>query len=229
MGELLAKLDDLGIAENTVVIFATDNGAEKFTWPDGGTAPFRGEKGLGWEGGFRAPFAIRCPAKIPAGQMLNGIFSLEDVVPTVMAAAGVTDVNERLLDGYNQLAYLTGESDESARHEFVHYGEGQLFAIRYNNWKVHFQTKDDWFAGALVQPTVPQPVNLRNDPLGQHMDAPYYPRYAGEKLWTVLPAAALVQQHVATFEMFLPRQPPADFNPQGLVEKVLAAAQRHGN
>ena len=99
VGELLDKLDELGIADNTIVVFTTDNGAEKFSWPDGGTSPFRGEKGLGWEGGFRAPFLIRWPGKIPAGQVLNGIVSLEDVVPTVMAAAGVPDVKEQLLDG----------------------------------------------------------------------------------------------------------------------------------
>lgn len=196
VGELLAKLEELGIADNTVVIFASDNGAEKFS------------------------------------------------VPTIMAAVGVPDVTERLLggyqagdkhfrvhlDGYNQLPYLTGETDESPRHEFFYYGEHELFAIRYNNWKVHFLTKDDWFAGATVRPTVPRPVNLRVDPLEQHMDAPYYPFYVGEKLWTILPAAAIVQQHVATFQEFPPRQAPAGFNPQGLVEALLkAAAQRQGN
>lgn len=244
VGELLKKLDDLGIADNTIVVFTSDNGAEKFSWPDGGTSPFRGEKGLGWEGGFRAPFLIRWPAKIPAGQVLNGIFSLEDMVPTIMAAAGVPDVKEQLLqgyqagdkhfrvhlDGYNQLPYLTGEIDESPRHEFFYYGERDLYAIRYNNWKVHFQMKDDWFAGALVQPTVPRPVNLRVDPFEQHMDAPCYPVYAGEKLWTVMPAAAIVQQHVATFDDFPPRQAPPGFNPQSIVEAVIhAAANRQGN
>ena len=126
VGELLAKLDMLGIADNTIVIFTTDNGAEKFSWPDGGTSPFRGEKGLGWEGGFRAPFLVRWPGQIPPEQVLNGIFSLEDVVPTVMAAVGVPDIKEKLLngyqagpkhfrvhlDGYNQLPYLTGASSE---------------------------------------------------------------------------------------------------------------------
>ncbi|HJW35562.1 MAG TPA: sulfatase-like hydrolase/transferase, partial [Actinomycetes bacterium] len=244
VGELLAKLDALGIADNTIVVFATDNGAEKFTWPDGGTTPFRGEKGLGWEGGFRAPLVLRWPGKIPAGRVLNGITSLEDIVPTVMAAVGVPDVKERLLegyqagdkhfrvhlDGYNQLPYLTGETEESPRHEFYYYGERELYAIRYNNWKVHFQTKDDWFGGTLVRPTVPRPVNLRADPFEQHMDAPAYPLYVGEKLWTVLPAAAIVQQHVASFTEFPPRQAPPGFNPQAMVETVLqTAAQRQGN
>jgi arylsulfatase len=244
VGELLKKLDDLGIADNTIVIFTTDNGAEKFSWPDGGTSPFRGEKGLGWEGGFRVPFLIRWPGKIPAGQVLNGITSHEDVVPTVMAAAGVPDVKEKLLqgyqagektfrvhlDGYNQLPYLTGETGESARNEFFYFGERDLFAIRYRNWKVHFLLKDDWFAGGTLKPTVPRPVNLRNDPFEQHMDAASYPNYAGEKLWTVLPAGAILQQHMATYQEFPPRQAPPGFNPGQLVEAVLrTAAEGIGN
>ncbi|MCW2803340.1 MAG: aslA2 [Propionibacteriaceae bacterium] len=244
VGELLDKLDDLGIADNTVVVFATDNGAEEFTWPDGGTTQFRGEKGLGWEGGFRAPLLVRWPDRIPVGQVLNGIMSLEDIVPTMMAAAGVSDITEQLLegygsgdrefrvhlDGYNQLPYLTGETEESPRHEFFYYGEHDLFAIRYNNWKVHFLIKDDWFAGAMLRPTVPRPVNLRVDPLEKHMDAPSYPVYAGEKLWTVLPAAAIVLKHANTFVDFPPRQAPPDFNPQAMLRTVMnAAAQRQGN
>jgi arylsulfatase len=105
VGQLLAKLDELGIADNTIVIFTTDNGAEKFSWPDGGTSPFRGEKGLGWEGGFRAPFLMRWPGKVQAGQVLNGIVSLEDVVPTIMAAVGIPDIKEKLLNGYQPTAW----------------------------------------------------------------------------------------------------------------------------
>ena len=244
VGELLAKLNELGIAEDTIVMFTTDNGAEKFTWPDGGTTPFRGEKGLGWEGGFRVPFVMRWSGRIPAGQVLNGIVSLEDVVPTVMAAAGVPDAKEQLLqgydaaekhfrvhlDGYDQLPYFSGESEESPRNEFFYYGEHELYAIRYRNWKVHFQVKDDWFAGQSMRPTVPRPVNLRVDPFEQHMDAPYYPLYVGEKLWTIMPAGYILQQHAATFTEFPPRQAPADFNPQEMLNSVLnAAASGVGN
>jgi len=243
VGELLAKLDELGIADNTVVVFATDNGAEKFTWPDGGTSPFRGEKGLGWEGGFRAPLIMRWPGEIGPNQVLNGIISLEDIVPTIMAAAGVPDIKEKLLeghqagekyfrvhlDGYNQLPYLTGEVDGSPQHEIFYYGEHDLFALRYNNWKVHFQVKDDWFAGALLRPTIPRPVNLRVDPFEQHLDAPSYPIYAGEKLWTVLPAAAIIQQHADTFTDFPPRQAPPDFNAQSIVDATLKAAAQRGD
>jgi arylsulfatase len=170
--------------------------------------------------------------------VLNGIVSLEDVVPTVMAAVGVPDIKEQLrdghqagakhfrvhLDGYNQLPYLTGESAESARNEFFYYGEHELYAIRYRNWKVHFQIKNDWFGGQAMRPTVPRPVNLRADPFEQHMDAPAYPLYAGEKLWTVLPAAYLLTLHARTFQEFPPRQAPAAFNPQEMLDRVLKVA-----
>ena len=242
VGELLKKLDELGIANNTIVIFTTDNGAEKFSWPDGGTTPFRGEKGLGWEGGFRVPFVMRWPGRIPAGQVLNGIFSLEDVVPTVMAAAGVPDVKEKLLtgykagdktykvhlDGYNQLPYLSGQSQQSARREFFYYGEANLYAIRVDDWKIHFQTKNDWFGGQAVTPTVPRPVNLRADPFEQHMEAPYYPLWAGEKLWTVVPASAFVQQHLESFKAFPQRQNPAGFNVGEAVGQALRVTTAGG-
>ena len=238
VGELLAKLDQLDIAQNTVVVFTTDNGAEKFSWPDGGTSPFRGEKGLGWDGGFRAPFAMRWPARIPAGRVLNGIFSLEDVVPTVMATAGVPDIKEKLLsgyqagakrfrvhlDGYNQLPYLTGESEVSARREFFYYGEHDLFAIRYQDWKMHVKIKDDWFAGQTITPTVPRPVNLRADPFEQHMDAPAYPIYVGEKLWTIMPAGYILKLHAETFKAFPPRQAPPEFNPEAMLAQAIKAA-----
>jgi len=221
-------------------VFTTDNGAEKFTSPDGGTLPFRGEKGLGWEGGFRAPCVIRWTDHIPPGQVLNGIAALEDIVPTVMAAVGVPDIKEKLaeghqaggktfsvhLDGYNQLPNLTGEVEESPRDGFFYYGEHELYALRYRNWKVHFQVKDNWFAGQARTPTVPQPVNLRVDPFEQHMDAPFYPLYAGQKLWTVLPAAYLLQMHAETFKQFPPRQAPANFSAENMLASVLHAAGR---
>ncbi|MDO8981063.1 MAG: arylsulfatase [Afipia sp.] len=240
VGGLLKKLDDLGIADNTLVIFTTDNGAEKFTWPDGGTSPFRGEKGLGWEGAFRVPFLIRYPGKIPAGRVVNEITSHEDVLPTVLAAAGVPDIVEKCkagytageknfkvhLDGFNQLPFLTGGVKESARHEFLYYGETSLYAIRYKNWKVHFELKEDWFRGQAIKPTVPQPVNLRADPFEQHMQAPAYPNYAVDKLWTVLPIATLVEQHLATFKDFPQRQTPIDVDVVAMAQRVMQSAAR---
>jgi arylsulfatase len=181
---------------------------------------------------------MRWPGHIPPGQVLNGIVSLEDVVPTVMAATGVPDIKEQLLqgyragdknfrvhlDGYDQLPYFSGESEESPRNEFFYYGEHELYAIRYRNWKVHFQVKDDWFAGQSIKPTVPRPVNLRVDPFEQHMDSPGYPLYVGEKLWTIMPAGYILKLHADTFKEFPPRQAPANFNPQEMLDAVLSTA-----
>jgi arylsulfatase len=244
VGQLLDQLDELGIADNTIVVFTTDNGAEKFSFPDGGSSPFRGEKGLGWEGGFRIPFGIRWPNTIPGGQVLNGILSLQDVLPTIMAAAGSPNIKEQLLeghragekhfkvhlDGHNQLPYLTGEVDESPRRGFFYHGETELYAIRVNNWKVHFQVKDDWFRGQLKKPTMPMVVNLRVDPWEHSIDAPGYPLYAGEKLWAVLPAAAILKQFLDTFEEYPPSQAVPGFNPAEMMGPVYqAAAARQGN
>ena len=240
VGQLLKKLDDLGIADNTLVIFTTDNGAEKFTWPDGGTSPFRGEKGLGWEGGFRVPFMARWPEQIKPGQVKNGITSHEDVLPTVLAAAGVLDIVEKCkvgyaagertfkvhLDGYNQLPYLTGTQKDSSREEFLYYGESQLFAVRFRNWKVHFQIKDNWFQGTTIQPTVPQPVNLRADPFEQHMESGNYPNYAVDKLWTVMPVQAIIGEHLATYKEFPQRQKSADFDMDAVLENALQAGAK---
>jgi arylsulfatase len=112
---------------------------------------------------------------------------------------------------------------ESARHEFFYYGEANLYAIRDDDWKIHFQVKDNWFAGQLETPTVPRPVNLRVDPFEQHMEAPYYPIYAGQKLWTVVPAQAFVRQHLESFKAFPQRQNPAGFNLGDAVSQALRA------
>src|SRR4249919_1194894 len=153
VGQLLDKLKELGIEDNTIVMYSTDNGAEVFTWPDGGTTPFRGEKNTNWEGGYRVPTAIRWPGVIPPGTINNEIFSHEDMLPTLLAAAGDTTVKEQLLkgmkvgdktfkvhlDGYNLLPYLTGQAAENPRKEFFYFGdEGDLFCLRYDNWKFVF-------------------------------------------------------------------------------------------
>ena len=127
------------------------------------------------------------------------------------------------LDGYNQLPYLSGQNQDSARREFFYYGETSLYAIRVNDWKIHFQLKNDWFAGQAMTPTVPRPVNLRADPFEQHMEAPNYPVWAGEKLWTVVPASAFVQQHLESFKAFPQRQSPAGFNVGDALGQALRA------
>src|SRR6185436_12764590 len=153
VGKLLKKLDDLGIADNTIVVFTTDNGAEMMTWPDGGSTPFRGEKATNWEGGFRVPTLIRWPGVITPGTISNDLFTHEDFIPTFCAAAGQTDIVQKCLDGYttngktfkvhldgyNMLPFLKGDIKEDPRKEFVYWSDdGDLFALRYGRWKVSF-------------------------------------------------------------------------------------------
>ena len=153
VGQLLDKLDELGIADNTIIMYSTDNGAEVFTWPDGGTTMFAGEKATQWEGGFRVPCAIRWPGVIKPGTVINDIGAHEDMLPTLLAAAGDTTVKEDLLkgrqaigrnykvhlDGYNLMPFLKGEVEKSPREEFLYWtDDGNVAALRYNDWKITF-------------------------------------------------------------------------------------------
>jgi arylsulfatase A-like enzyme len=157
VGILLKKLKDLGVADDTIVIYSTDNGNELIMWPDGGTAPFRGEKGTTWEGGVRVPLLIKWPGKIKPGSVSNGVQSHEDLYVTLAAAAGLPDIKEKLikghkmngstykvhLDGYNNLNHWLGKSDKSARREYFYYDETDLMAIRVDNWKMHIGVKPE--------------------------------------------------------------------------------------
>ena len=183
VGELLDLLDELGIAENTIVIYSTDNGPHMNTWPDAGMTPFRSEKNTNWEGAFRVPQMIRWPGRIPAGVVSNEIVSHHDWLPTFLAAAGAPDIVEQLkaghtigdttykvhIDGYNLLPYLTGEVDTSPRPGFVYFSDdGDVLALRFDNWKVVFM--EQRVQGTLriwAEPFVPcasQAVHLRTDP-----------------------------------------------------------------
>ena len=153
VGQLLKKLDDLGIADNTIVVFTTDNGAEVVSWPDGGTTPFRGEKATNWEGGYRVPMVIRWPGTIKPGTVYNEMFSHYDLIPTFAAAGGDPDIVDKCLrgaqignktfkvhlDGFNLIPFFKGEAKEAPRKEFVYWNDdGQLVAIRVNDWKCVF-------------------------------------------------------------------------------------------
>ena len=153
VGQLLAKLDELGIADNTIVMYSTDNGAEELSWPDGGATPFRGEKDTNWEGGWRVPCAIRWPGVIKPGTVYNEVFSHQDMLPTLLAAAGEPDIVEKVkkghqagaktfkvhLDGFNLTPFFKGETKENPRPGFLYWSdEGDLMALRYGDWKVHF-------------------------------------------------------------------------------------------
>ena len=222
VGALLKKLEDLGIADNTIVIFSTDNGAEKFTWPDGGTTPFRGEKGTTWEGGFRVPQMVRWPGHIKPGTVINDIFSHEDWMPTLLAAVGEPDIKEKLLkghqaagknfkvhlDGYNQMDLLTGKGPGKRKEIFYFDAGGNLNAVRYNDWKAHFTIMEGSINEAYRKtPSWPIIVNLRMDPYEVGMDAAMYVRnFYAETMFMFVPAQAYVAKFLETFKEFPPTQ-----------------------
>jgi arylsulfatase len=241
VGELLKKLDDLGIADNTIVMFTSDNGAEIFSWPDGGNHPFRGEKGTVYEGGFRVPMLAKWPGVIKPGSIVNDIMSAEDWLPTLLAAAGEPDIKQKLLaghtagdktfknhlDGYNFMPFFKGEVEEGPRHEFFYFSDNaDLMAIRYNAWKVSFKTiLGNLFTGNEATTNVPLVTNLRADPWERYQsEAMLYGRWWGEKLWTMLPAVAIVGQFLQTFKEF----PPSQVSGTLSLEKALAQLQDGG-
>ncbi|MFV0589946.1 MAG: arylsulfatase [Draconibacterium sp.] len=223
VGQLLAELEELGILDNTIVMFSTDNGAEKATWPDGGTNPFMGEKGTTWEGGFRIPCVIRWPGVLKPGTIDNNIYSHEDMMPTLLAAAGVPDVKEKLLkgysangknfkvhlDGYNLLPYWQGEVEEDPRKEIFYFSQGgSLNALRYQDWKAHFTILKGAINEAVEEkPAWPVLVNLREDPYERMWDESqmYIPWYI-ENMWAFVPAQAITAEFLKTFEEFPPVQ-----------------------
>jgi arylsulfatase A-like enzyme len=234
VGELLKKLDDLGIADNTIVVFTSDNGAEIFSWPDGGNHPFRGEKGTTYEGGFRVPAVLRWPGVVKPGTIINDIFGSEDWLPTFLAAAGNPNVKEALLkgvkvggktfknhlDGYNFLPFFKGEVDKGPRHEVFYFTDnGDLTALRYDDWKVSFKTiKGNLFNGKEDSTNVPLVTNLRQDPWERYQtESMLYGRWWGDKLWTLIPASAAVGQFLATFKEYPPSQAGGSFG----IEKAL--------
>lgn len=233
VGVMLDKLEELGVADNTIVVFSTDNGAEKFTWPDGGTTPFKGEKGTTWEGGFRVPMMVRWPGNIKPGTVINDIFSQEDWMPTLLAAVGEPDVKEKLLkghkaagktfkahlDGYNQLDLLTGKADEGARKEIFYFDAGgNLNAVRYKDWKIHFSIMEGAINEAYRKtPSWPLIVNLRMDPFEVGPDAALYVRhFYADQMWMFVPAQAIVRKFLETFKEF-----PATKGSSLSIEKVV--------
>ncbi len=242
VGELLAKLDELGIADNTIVMYSTDNGAETFTWPDGGTTPFRGEKNTTWEGGFRVPMMVKWPSRIKPGQVSNEIISMEDWLPTILAAVGEPDIKSKLLtghsaigrdynvhlDGYNMLPYFTGEADESPRQEMFYFtDDGQLSALRYGQWKVMFTEQRAHGIHVWQEPYVtlraPKIINLLRDPFERaDWESGAYEKWYFERLFLLSPAAAYVGQFIGTFVDYPPRQKPGSFN----LDRVLESLQR---
>jgi arylsulfatase len=238
VGEILKKIDDLGIAENTIVMFTSDNGAEIFTWPDGGNHPFRGEKGTVYEGGFRVPMLAKWPGVIKPGTIFNDIMANEDWMPTLLAAAGDPDVKQKLLngmkvgdktfknhlDGYNFLPFFKGEVDAGPRHEFFYFtNNADLLALRYDAWKVSFKTVEgNLYNGKVESTNVPLVTNLRQDPWERYQtESMSYGKWWGEKTWALMPAVAVVGQFLQTFKEY----PPSQINGSVSVEKALQMLQ----
>ncbi|MBU6283541.1 sulfatase-like hydrolase/transferase, partial [bacterium] len=239
VGQVLDKLKALGIEDNTIVMYSTDNGAETFTWPDGGTTMFRGEKNTQWEGGYRVPCAIRWPGVIKPGTIVNNIASHEDMLTTFLAAAGDATVKQDLLkgrtiggttykvhlDGYDLGPALKGESSWP-RNEFIYWtDDGSVAALRYEAWKVMFLEQKAEGLHVWQEPftalRAPKLTNLRMDPFERaQSEAMDYPRWYLEHMYTIAPAAGYVGQWLQSFKEFPPRQKPGSFNLDRVMEQV---------
>jgi arylsulfatase len=241
VGLVLEKLDELGIADNTIVIYSTDNGAETFTWPDGGTTPFHGEKGTTWEGGFRVPAVVRWPGVIEPGTVYNDIISQEDWLPTLLHAAGQPGIVDMVkegyrsgskefrvhLDGFDFLPYFRGEVDRGPREQIIYFSQGgELNAVRYEDWKIHFAQQQGNIATATREVTGwPAIVNLRADPYEKAMfeaDMGYLRWYA-DNMWIFVPIQQVLKDFLATIPDY-PFQEGSSLNAAGINYGSLKAA-----
>jgi arylsulfatase A-like enzyme len=232
IGQMLNKLDELGIAEDTIVMYSTDNGVHYNSWPDAGITPFRSEKNTNWEGGWRVPVFVRWPAKFKAGTVLNGIVSHQDWLPTLLAAAGEPDINAKLREGYkagyktykvhidgiDMLPYLTGEAKESPRNFFFYISDdGDILAIRMQDWKVVLMEQRAkqlacWFE-PFVKLRAPKLFNLRRDPFERaDENSNTYWDWVLSRVYIVYGMQAVVAKQIENFQAFPPRHKPASFN-----------------
>ena len=250
VGELLKLLDDLGVADNTIVVYTTDNGAEAFTWPDGGTTPFKGEKATNWEGGFRVPCLIKWPGVIQPGTVVNDVCAHEDFIPTFAAANGDLDLVERTkrgttlngkpfkvyLDGVNLLPFLKGEVKESPRKEFMYWSDdGDLMAIRIRDWKIAFmeqhaevspKTPVGPWQGQFTKLRAPMLYDLRSDPFERGPSSMYYGDWMAHRMFLQVPAQAVVARYLESFKDFPPRAKAASFTVSDAMEKINAGISR---
>jgi arylsulfatase len=246
VGQLLAKLKELGIEDNTIVMYSTDNGAEKMTWPDGGTTMFRGEKNTSWEGGFRVPTLIRWPGVIKPGTVINDIGAHEDMIPTLLAAAGDTTVKEDLLkgkkvgdmtykvhlDGYNLMPFLKGEVAEWPRNEFIYWtDDGSVAALRYRDYKILFLKQNGLGLRVWQHPfeelRAPLITNLRMDPfeLAEEENTMGYVHWYIEHMFAFGSAATYVGGFLQSFREFPPRMKPGSFSLDRVMESVTASGK----
>jgi arylsulfatase len=240
VGELLALIDELGLTDNTIVQYSTDNGPHYNTWPDAGTTPFRGEKNSNWEGAFRVPCFIKWSGKFPAGTTLNGIVSHEDWLPTFAAIAGAPDIKEQLLagteingrryrnyiDGYNQLDYLTGATNASPRNEFIYLNDAaEVVAIRVGDWKaVYLENRAEQlqvWREPFVHLRLPLLFNLRRDPFekAQHNSNTYHD-WMIDRAFVLVPLQGVASKFLVTLKDFPPSQKPGDWSLDSLEKQI---------
>jgi arylsulfatase A-like enzyme len=242
IGDILKAVDDLGIADNTIVLYTTDNGPHQNVWPDAGTTPFRSEKNTNWEGAFRVPCMIRWPGRVQPGSVSNEMISGLDWLPTMMAAAGEPEIRDKLLrghqagsktfnvhlDGYNQLPHLTGQEERGARKEFIYFNDdGDLVSLRYENWKIVFEeqrqqgTLQIW-AEPFTRLRLPKIFDLRSDPYERAdiTSNSYWDWLQSDGGNAILAAQPIVGQFLATFRDYPPSQRPSSFSIDQLVEKM---------
>jgi arylsulfatase len=248
VGQLLKLLDDLGATDNTVVVYTTDNGAECFTWPDGGSTPFRGEKATNWEGAFRVPMLIRWPGVIKPGTIVNDICAHEDFIPTFAAAAGEPNLVDKVrkghtlngkkfrvhLDGHNLLPFFKGEEKESPREGFFYWSDdGDLMALRVRQWKITFleqnaelspKTPIGVWQGQFTTLRAPNMYNLRADPFERGSSSVYYGDWQMHRVFLMVPAQAVVAKMLESFKEFPPRAKAASFTVGDAMEKIETAS-----
>ncbi len=220
VGALLDLIEELGVADNTIVMFSTDNGAASNSWPDGGNQPFHGEKGAGgWEGGFRVPTLVRWPGKIPAGVSTGEFMTMEDWMPTLMSFLGQKDIKQKLLDGteigdktykvhldgYDQSDLLLNQG-KSKRKEFFYFTEDTFHGMRYGDWKLLFIDQEKWFRATQPSLTSPYITNLKMDPFERFHEARGYDEWAENRSWVLGQAGPRIAEFVKTFEEFPPSQ-----------------------
>jgi arylsulfatase len=245
IGEILNKLDQLGIADNTIVMYSTDNGPENDTWPDGANSPYRAQKDTNWEGAWRVPCFLRWPDKIKAGTVLNGIVCHQDWLPTFLAVAGDPDIKQKLLDGYkvgnktfkvcidgiNQLAYLTGQVKESPRNYFFYVSDdGGIMAVRVGDYKLVFEDQRALSTNAWAEPFVklrlPHIFNLRRDPFERaDFNSNVYWDWAINHVPQLYECQGLVAGMLENFVKYPPRQKAASFNLDAVLAQLNHGAQ----
>ena len=232
IGMVRDALKEMGLDDNTIVWYSTDNGPEHGSWPHGATPPFRGEKMTTYEGGVRVISMVKWPRKIKAGQVLNGIQAHQDMFTTLAAAAGEPDVAEKIkvekhqyIDGVNNLDYWTGKSAESNRNHIFHYYESKLTALRMGPWKFHFSTKEDYYAN-VVPRTVPLIFNIRMDPFESYDSPDAYGHLLQKVSWLMQPMGTLLEQHLKTLAEYPPVQGGTSFDMSNVVEEFINKAHQ---